>query len=389
MSTENATTHPHTRRAFVGGAAAAGMGALASPYLPEAGAAKSKRKRRRRVERRRVDMHSHYLAPEYLTALRAAGRGTIGGIPVPAWTPEIALEMQDDYGIAFQMLSVSDPGVSFLSGSAATSLARSCNEYVAGVVRANPRRFGALTVVPLPDVSAALAEVRQGLDTLKHDGVGLLSSYGGRYLGDPAFEPLLAELNRRRTWVFVHPTAVGADDKPALSLPDFTFEYPFDTTRTIMSLLFNGSFQRYPNIRWQFAHGGGTIAMLRFRLHALGDGAKSFGAILGLPPGSKVSTGAGVDRALAKSYYDTALIADRPSLAAVRNMTSIRHLVFGSDFPFANSLTLLPPGPLYPSPKKLDWQPSLAKAFNDRDLVAINRLNARRQFPRVARIVRG
>ena len=373
----------HSRRAFLAGGAALGAAAGAGMGVPEA----SDARRRRRPERHRVDMHAHYIAPDYLAALSAAGRTTIGGIPIPAWSPEIALEMMAKYGIAFQMLSVSDPGVSFLSGSAANALARGCNEYVAGVVRSHPRRFGALTVVPLPDVGAALAEIRHALDQLHHDGVGLLSSYGGRYLGDPAFEPVLAELDRRRAWVFVHPTAVGADDKPALGIPDFTYEYPFDTTSTIMSLLFNASFERYPRIRWQFAHGGGTVPMLRFRLHALGDGAKSFQALLGLPPASKALTGRAVDRALARAHYDLALIADRPSLAAVKRMTSVRHLFFASDFPFANSLILLPPGPLYP--KKGDWQPGLAKAFSSKELLAINRLNARRQFRRVAKLVPG
>lgn len=203
----------------------------------------------------------------------------------------------------------------------------------------------------------------------------------------PAFEPLLRELDRRRSWVFVHPTAISADDPPDYMIPNFVAEYPFDTTRTIMSLLFNASFERYPHIRWHFAHGGGTIPMLRFRLQALGDAAKSFSSLLGLPASSKVLTRRAVKRALERSFYDTALIADRTSLEAVRHVTGIRHLLFGSDYPFANALLLLPPGPLYP--KEPEWQPGLAPVFSKRELLAINRLNARRQFRLVAKIVPG
>jgi hypothetical protein len=98
----------------------------------------------------------------------------------------------------------------------------------------------------------------------------------------------MADLDRRRAWVFVHPTAISADDRPDYQLPNFVAEYPFDTTRTMTSLMFNGTFKRHPNIRWHFAHGGGTIPMLGFRLRVLADFAKGAGALLGLPSGSRV-----------------------------------------------------------------------------------------------------
>ncbi len=225
-------------------------------------------------------------APAYKEALQEAEMWLIGGIPVPEWTPELALEFMDAHGIAVQMLSVSDPGVEFVAPERAPALARECNDYAAGVVHEHPGRFGAFAVLSMSDVEQARAETVRALDDLHLDGVGLLSSYGGRYPGDPAFEPLLSELNERRAWVMVHPASIAAELKPDLSVPGFIAEYPFDTTRAFVSLLFNGAFERYPHIRWHFAHGGGTLPMLRARLAAASAAAKEFGPLLGMPAGS-------------------------------------------------------------------------------------------------------
>jgi 6-methylsalicylate decarboxylase len=312
------------------------------------------------AQTQRVDLHAHYLAPAYLAALEARGITTLSSLPIPPWSPELALEFMDQHGIAFQMLSLSDPGVKFVADPAeALALAQTCNDYAAEVAAAHPDRFGALAHLPLDDVGVATAEAVRALDQLHHDGVGLLSSDRGRYLGDPAFAPLLAELDRRGAWVFVHPTAVGADDRPDYGIPDFVCEFPFDTTRTIVSLLVSGTFEAYPNIRWHFAHGGGAVPMLRARLMAVA-------AAIGRPP---------AEATLAAHHYDTALIADAPELEALKAMAGAGRAVFGSDWPFAARMF----------PAEGDPQPALGAVFEDAQRRAIDRDNALAAFPRLAR----
>jgi predicted TIM-barrel fold metal-dependent hydrolase len=196
----------------------------------------------------------------------------IGGIPVPEWTPELALEFMDAHGIAVQMLSVSDPGVEFVDGERAPALTRECNDYVAGVIGDHPGRFGAFAVLAMSDVQGARVEALRCLDELSLDGVALLSSYDGLYLGDPHFEPLLS---------------------------------------------------------------GGTLPMLRARLAAASAGAKDFGALIGMPAGCALLTADSAHTSLAGSLYDTALIADPPALRAVAGVADPGHLLFGSDWPFA------------------------------------------------------
>lgn len=312
----------------------------------------------------RIDVHAHYLAPTYVEALHRAERWLLGGIPVPPWSPQLALEFMDAHGIATQLLSVSDPGVEFVEDDAAAPLARACNDYAAQLMAEHPDRFGAFAVLAPRDIEEARGEAARALDRLGMHGVGLLSSYGGHYLGDPLFAPLLADLDERGAWVFVHPTSIP--EKPSLGVPDFIAEYPFDTTRTIVSLLVNGVFERHRRIRWHFAHGGGTIPMLRLRLSGACAAAKEFGPILGLPEGAELLSAESPDRAFRSSYFDTALIADPPALRAVAGIAGAERVVFGSDWPFAGRL-YAPSG---------DPQPALDEVFSPQERTAIDRGNA-------------
>ena len=102
---------------------------------------------------------------------------------------------------------------------------------------------------------------------LKAEGICLLTNYGGRYLGDPKFDPVFEELNRRGAVVYVHPTEGPCTC--GFELPAASLEYPFDTTRAIASLLFSGTFSRARNIKFIFSHAGGTIPFIADRLARL------------------------------------------------------------------------------------------------------------------------
>lgn len=314
----------------------------------------------------RIDVHAHYIAPVYREALEAAGKDRIGGIPVPAWTPELAIEFMDAHGIERQVLSVSDPGVDFLPVKEAVDLAASCNDYLAGVIAGSRQRFSGLAVVSGTEVGAALDESKRCLDELGFAGVGLLSSYSGRYLGHPVFDELLAELDSRGAWVMVHPTAVPVEDKPELPIPDFMAEYPFDTTRCFLNLLVHNSFERFPGIRWHFAHGGGTIPMLAARMDAAATHARLIAPLLGMPARATELEPESARKALLGSFYDTALISTAGSLAAVNGITSPDHVLFGCDWPFA--------GLMYPP--EGDPQPALAEVYRKSEQHLINRGNA-------------
>lgn len=310
---------------------------------------------------RLIDLHHHFLPKEYVEALRKRGVDTIGGLPTPNWSREAALEFMDDRNIAAAVASLSDPGVFFGDEGEARELARMCNEAGADLLRSEPSRFAVLATLPLPDVEASLKELAYALDTLRLDGVCLLSNVGGYYLGDPAFEPLMAELDRRSCHVFVHPAAPPV--RPELPYPNFLYEYTFDTTRAAVHLLYSGTLARYPQISFQLSHGGGVLPYLAWRVARGARVSTKFAEAV--PEGPKAYIG--------DLYYDVALTANAAALASLLEVTDIEHLVFGSDWPFAAGLYTRPGDPA----------PGLQR-FDPQDRVQIDRTNALTLFPRFA-----
>ncbi|MFH9657052.1 amidohydrolase family protein [Streptomyces sp. NPDC017248] len=214
-----------------------------------------------------VDVHAHFLTPRYLQEAQDAGHLRPDGMAAwPSWDAARHLELMDQWGIATSLLSISSPGTHFGDDTAARALTRHVNETGADLKRTRPDRFGHFASLPLPDVDAALDELAHAMDQLGSDGVTVEANAHGVYLGDPRFEPLLAELDRRRTPVFVHPTSPPNQEVVSLGRPRPMLEFLFDSTRTVSDLVFNRRLQQYPDIPWIFTHGGGTLPLLTQRM---------------------------------------------------------------------------------------------------------------------------
>jgi 6-methylsalicylate decarboxylase len=278
---------------------------------------------------RTIDVHAHFLPPVYQDALRDAGLKTLdGGMPTPTWSPERALAIMDEVGITGAVLSVSSPHLNFVGPARAAQLARSINDYAADIKRHHPDRFGAYAILPLPDIAASLAELDHALDQLGLDGVALPTHTECRYLGDAHLAPLLAALDARKATVFVHPTSPPCFEAFGLELPAPMIEFPFDTTRTAVSLLYGGALARHRGIDFILPHAGGTLPFLAPRIAAVGS----------LKPaiGDRARAPAEAMQALARFYYDTALSVTPQQIAALRALAPTSQLLYGTDFPFAN-----------------------------------------------------
>jgi len=337
------------RRRLLHRLAAAGAGAL---VVPSPARAQSKAPE---PPVRRIDIHHHVLPPQYIEA--AAGMRT--GERAPPWTPRMSLEDMDRSGVSTAVMSLPQPGVWLGDVPQGRRLARLANEYTAGMQREHPGRFGSFAAIPLPDAEGSLGEIEYALDTLKADGIGLMTSYGDKWLGDRSFWPVYEELNRRKAVVYTHP--LGAECCRALSydVPASTIEYATDTTRTIASLLFSGTAARFPDIRWIFSHGGGTVPFLLSRFERAGQTMKQAGERL--PKG--------VLYELRKFYYDTAQANHAGALAALGHLVPPAQMLFGSDFPFRPASEAVAGLAAYP--------------YSAGDRRAIEHDNAARLLPRV------
>ena len=214
---------------------------------------------RRRPAKTRIDVHHHFLPEAHREALTRHKAGA------PKWTPQMSLDDMDKSGIATSILSQVQPGTWWGDAAESRALSRTINEYGAKLVRDHPGRFGLFATISPPDVEGSLKEIEYAFDTLKADGLGLLTSYQGKYLGDASFAPVYQELNRRKAVIYVHPLTAACCDNLVPGIPPGSIEYATDTTRTIAHLVFSGTAQKFPDIRWIFSHSGGTLPFLTQR----------------------------------------------------------------------------------------------------------------------------
>jgi 6-methylsalicylate decarboxylase len=304
----------------------------------------------------RIDVHHHHTPPPYLAAITAQNvRG-----PVREWTPEKSLADMDQAGVATALTSITTPALRFLNDAAAAGkLARECNDYSAKLAADSRGRFGMFAAMPMPHVDATLHEIAYTLDTLKADGIGLLTSYGDKWLGDPAFAPVMDELNRRRAVVYTHPTTANCCGNLIPDVPESIIEWGTDTTRTIASLVFSGTAARCRDMKIIFSHGGGTMPFLTERFVRLPQINKSLA--------SRVPNG--VEYELKRFYYDTAQASHPFALASLMKLVPVSQVVFGTDYPYRTAA---------------DHVKGLADyGFSASDLQAIERENAARLLPRL------
>lgn len=192
------------------------------------------------------------------------------------------------------------------------------------MVQDYPSRFGLFAALPLFDVQGSLREIEYVFDVLKADGVCFVTSYGDKWPGDSSFAPVFDELNRRKAVVFVHPMAPACCANLSIGIQPGALEFVFDTTRAIMSLMLSSTFARCPDIRFIFAHGGGTLPALRERVDYVITEEASLT--------QKLPRGIGGE--LQKLYFDVVLVTNPANFALLTQVMPPQQLLLGTDCPF-------------------------------------------------------
>jgi predicted TIM-barrel fold metal-dependent hydrolase len=337
-----------TRRTVLGGLAALGAGALFTDRSASAQAAVN--------NPFRIDVHHHLSSPGFVAEI--TGRRT-GQVPLMKWTVAQSIDDMDQGGVATSILSISEPSVFFGNFDAARKLARETNEFGAKVIADHPGRFGMFATVPLPDVDGSLREIEYALDTLKMDGICMMTDYQGKFLGDPAFKPVMEELNRRKAVVYTHPFRNDCCRNLVPDVFEPLIELGTDTTRTIASLLFSGSAEQFPDIKWIFSHAGGTAPFLMQRFTFYFAARKDLQPRLPRGPAYYME----------RFYYDTANAMTIHPLASLTKLVKPTQILFGTDFPFLTSKATAA------GLREVDL-------FSTADLQAIERENAAQLMPR-------
>ena len=347
-----------SRRGVIAALGAIGASAALSgaPVWAQTGAAATKRAR--------IDTHLNYYPTAYLGPLEVwwTSNPTRGPLPpfVKNWTVAHAVEEMDRSDVATGVVSLPIPNARLTPDIENTrTLARTCNEFGAQMVRDHPGRFGLFATLPMPDVDGSLREIDYALDTLHADGIGMMTSWDSTYPGDAALVPIFEELNRRKAVVYFHPMAASCCGNvvPGIGAP--YLEYPYDTGRAILSRLLSGSFARFRDTKFIFGHGGGPILLLAGRIENLASHM----------PDYKQKIPDGVHGELKRLYYDTADSAFPQNFAALLSYVPVSQVLFGSDSPYVS---------IAENVKNFS-----ALDLSDAERKAIERGNALRLFPRL------
>jgi predicted TIM-barrel fold metal-dependent hydrolase len=304
----------------------------------------------------RIDVHHHPSPPSYLTA---RGEDNRWAPAQRGWSTEKSLEDMERGGVATSILSLPH-SVHTWPGDVKEGrrLARDWNEFMARLGTDHPGRFGVFAALPILDIEGSLREIEYSFDTLKADGVALMTNIGDKWLGDPHYAPVFEELHRRKAVVYTHPVAPDCCRGILPEFNDSVIEYGTDTTRAIAKLLFTGCAARYSAIRFIFSHAGGTMPYLAERFIRAHRFSKE---------DLKAAVPEGVVTALNKFYYDTAQAAHPWAMGSFTKLISLSQLLFGTDFPYRTAE---------------ETARGLSECFDAAQLRAIDRGNAERLLPR-------
>jgi predicted TIM-barrel fold metal-dependent hydrolase len=270
-----------------------------------------------------------------------------------------SLDDMDKGGVETSILSPTTPQVTPLGKEAAVRIARDANEYGKKLEADHKGRFGVFATLPLPHIDESLKEIEFAFDTLKVDGVGIMTNYGDKWLGYSYFDPVWQELNRRKATIYTHPTDANCCVNLVQGVPPSALEWGTDTTRSIINLIFSGTSQKYKDISWIFSHGGGALTAIGERLLL---------QMVAGPPYRGKFTRESVQAELNRFYYDTAQVSLAGTLESLAKLVPVSQIVYGTDFPYRTAA---------------DHSRGVTSVFKGDDLKKVDRENALRLIPRL------
>ena len=267
-----------------------------------------------------IDVHSHIITPEYLSALKEKGRLMDEGFPLPKYDVETQLKWMDEAGVETSVLTLAAPQPS------SPDVVRQTNEAAALIKKEHPGRFMFCAALPLPNVDAAIREAKYALDTLGADGIKLATNVGGQYLGAPELDPLFAFLNERKAVVILHPHRPEPVNREVMTQTPLAMqEYLSETTRAVTNMISRNVLARYNNIKVVIPHCGAYLPLAMPRMKSLTPVMQA----------NKLVGEIDYEANLRPLYYDLAGAHSPEVIRTLLTITTPDHLLYGSDFPYA------------------------------------------------------
>jgi aminocarboxymuconate-semialdehyde decarboxylase len=282
------------------------------------------------------------------------------------WDPGVRTKECSVHGVDIQVLSTVPVMFSYWAKPKDTlDISKLLNDHIAETVSNSPNQFIGLGTIPMQDTDLAIGELDRCIDELGLSGVQIGSNINGMNLNDESLFPIFEALSDLNGALFVHPWDIMGKETMAKYWLPWLVGMPAETSRAICSMIFGGIFERLPELRVAFAHGGGSFPATIGRIQHGFDARPDLCAI-----DNKIDP---IDY-LGKFWTDS-LVHDMDALAFLIKKLGVDKIALGTDYPFPLGElvpgALIESGPLSKIEKKkmlylnaLDWLGITKEQFN-------------------------
>lgn len=218
------------------------------------------------------------------------------------------------------------------------NVSRIYNEEISNLVKKHPSRFVGAGILPVDNHAAILAELKR-IEELGLKAISLASSYEGEYLDGEIFFPVYEFAQEKNFPIHVHPQIMNPIGEDRVRDPLLTpvLEYVFDVSVCIGKMMMSGTFLKFPNVKFIFAHYGGVLPIVKERFDSTYQmlRKRNFVKDLGKNPGEYFKN----------LYFDTSGSKSPASLLCALEVAEPDHILWGSDYPanqnIADSLLII------------------------------------------------
>lgn len=241
------------------------------------------------------------------------------------WDPKTRIQDCDVSGVTQQVLSTIPVMFSYWAKPKdGLEVSRFLNDDISRHVNNHPERFFGLGTVPMQDPDLAILELRRIMLELKMSGVQIGTNINGENLGDAKFFDFFKEAEKLGASIFIHPWEMMGEKQMQKYWLPWLVGMPAEVSRALCSLIFSGTLEKLPGLRFAFAHGGGSFAQTLGRIE---HGYKCRPDLVALdnPYSPKKYLG---------RFLVDSLVHDPEILKLLLNVFGEDNVALGSDYPF-------------------------------------------------------
>jgi len=204
------------------------------------------------------------------------------------------------------------------------ALSQFLNDHITEICNNEPDKFFGLGTIPMQNTDMAIKEMDRCVNKLGLSGIEIGSNINGKNLSETAFNPVFEHAEKIGCSIFIHPwEMMGQGEMQKYWLP-WLVGMPAETSRAICSLIFGGIFEKYPNLKIAFAHGGGAFPFTAGRIdHGFNVRPDICAVDNNILPSSYI-----------KHFYVDSLVHDQHTMHYLIESMGAEQIAMGSDYPF-------------------------------------------------------